>query len=224
VGAGLLFWQHERHFAAVVAFSGAALTRETMLVAVAAVACWELVNSAGSVRSRVRRVAPLAVPPGLYLAWVGMLGLRFGSLPFDRSRGRLGLPGSGLLAGLRASNQPSVILIWVVVGVALCIGVTVYAHRDVLAWIAVAFGLFGSLLGPDVWANHAGFERTLLPLYAFASVALIGAVNVPHPRFRDAEIPARDPRERQRAIVRDLAGRATARATRARADEHRAPV
>jgi hypothetical protein len=199
VGAGILFWQRERRVAAVVAFSFAALTRETMLVAVAALVCWELVNCVGSIRNRVFRVAPLAFPLGVYLAWIGILRLRFGSWPFNRSQGRLSFPGSGLFAGLRASDNSSVILTWVVVGAALCIAAIVYARRDVLAWIAVAFGLFGSMLGPGVWVANAGYQRVLLPLYVFAAVAVLGAVKARRVGLHNDEILSSEPAVRKMA-------------------------
>jgi hypothetical protein len=176
VGAGILFWQRDRRAAAVLAFSVATLARETMLVAVAALACWELVHRFGSIRSRLLRIAPLAIPAVVYVAWIAILRLRLGNLPFDRSQNRLSLPGAGLLAGLEGTDRPGPILVWVAVGIVLCAAAIGWARHDVLAWIAVSFCLFGATLGSDVWVTNAGYQRALVPLYVCAAIALVGAV------------------------------------------------
>jgi len=176
VAVGILLWQRDRRVAAVVAFTAATLTRETMLIAIAALMCWELVHHLGPIRTRVLRITPLVAPLGAYLVWIGILRLRLGNWPFNRSQDRLSLPGSGLLAGLQEPHYRAAILIWVALGVGLCAASIAYARHDVLAWIAIAFGLFGSLLGSDVWVTDAGYQRTLVPLYAFAAIAIVGSV------------------------------------------------
>jgi hypothetical protein len=46
----------------------------------------------------------------------------------------------------------------------------------VLTWITATFGLFGLLLGPDVWLTNAGFQRALLPMFVFGPVAVLGGL------------------------------------------------
>ena len=75
--------------------SVAALTRETMLIAVVAIALWEVAHAAGDVWARLRRIVPLAVPFATYLTWIVVLRLRLGDWPFNRSHDRLSAPGVG---------------------------------------------------------------------------------------------------------------------------------
>lgn len=176
VGAGVLLWRGDRRLPAVVVFSVAVLTRETTLVAIAGLVCWELFHRPGRARAQLRRVAPLGIPLGVYLAWIAFLRLRLGNWPFFRSHDRLSLPGVGLVKALGSAQFPSAIVFWVVVALALCVAAARYAQHDVLAWITVAYGMFGSMLGPDVWVTNMGFQRALLPLYAFGAVAVVSGL------------------------------------------------
>ncbi len=97
---GIRWWQRDRHGAAVVVLVAAVLTRETMLVGVAALAVWTLAGPSAHRTTRRRDVAPLLVPFAAFTAWVALLTVRTGSSPFDRAHGRLGLPGAGLVASL----------------------------------------------------------------------------------------------------------------------------
>jgi hypothetical protein len=175
--AGVLWWERERRGVAVLAFAAAALTRETMLVGVAAVAAWSAVHWYRSVEHWVRRLAPLVAPFAAYAAWVVVLRLRVGSLPFDASHGRLGAPGVGFISSLSrpGGTQP---LMWALVGAGVCTAAVWLARRDLLTWIAVAYLAFASLLGDHVWTTNSGFTRALLPLYAAAPVALLGGISV----------------------------------------------
>lgn len=186
LGAGILLWQDERRTGAIVAFSFAVLTRETMVIAIAVLACWELAHRVGPIRRRLGVVVPLAVPVVVYLGWIALLRLRLGDWPFNRSNDRLSLPGVGLLSALRDVNQSSTILFWVVLGIGLCVALMVSARHDLLTWIAIAFGVFGSMLGPDVWITNAGYQRALLPLFFFGPIALIGALKHPFPALERA--------------------------------------
>ena len=60
LAGGLWCWQRDRHGAAMVVFCVAALTRETMLVGVAALALFTLCQTGSSQRSQVQSVLPLA--------------------------------------------------------------------------------------------------------------------------------------------------------------------
>ena len=59
--------------------------------------------------------------------------------------------------------------------VAVCVAAVVLARRDVLTWVAVAYLLFATTLGSQVWEVHAAFTRVLLPLYGLAFIAVVAA-------------------------------------------------
>jgi hypothetical protein len=185
VGTGVVLWQRGRRGSAAAVLSVAVLTRETMLLAVVAIALWELAHAAGDVRARVRRVLPLAAPFVVYLTWISGLRLRLGNWPFNRSHDRLSAPGVGLLDALGRGTDQQFILFWFAIGAAICVAAVVLARSDVLTWITAAFGLFALMLGPDVWLTNAGFQRALLPLFVFGPVAVLGGL-----RARQARQPA----------------------------------
>jgi len=169
LGAGLLLWSDRRDRWAVVALCLAALTRESMLVGVAALAVWELAHQRGTGGS-LRRVRALAWPFVAYGAWVAVVSLRLGVLPYGTSSGRLGLPGAGLTAALGHGTDPATVLAGAVTAGIVTLGAVAWARNDPLTWVAVGFAGFATLLGPEVWTTD-GLVRTLLPLYALGVVA-----------------------------------------------------
>jgi hypothetical protein len=173
---GLLLWQADRRALGVSLFCVAALTRETMLVGVAALGLWELAHRAGPLLARVRHVLPLAIPLCVYVGWIAFLRIRLGNWPFNRSDQRLSIPGGGLADALRRIDDSGTIVFWVVVAMVLCGGLLLACRHDVLSWMAFAFALFGALLGSDVWLTNAGYQRALVPLFFFGSVALVGGL------------------------------------------------
>jgi len=176
LGAGILAWQRDRRVGAVVAFSLAVLTRESMLVAVAALACWDVAHRPERGRDRPRRLALLAVPFLAYSAWIGVLKLRLGDWPFQHSESRLGLPGVGLVESFERTSSPLTLVAFVAIGATLCTIAAALARDDVLTWVVVAFALFTTTLGPAVWLTTSGLDRTLLPLYLFGAVAAVSAL------------------------------------------------
>jgi hypothetical protein len=187
LGLGLWWWQRDRHRAATVVFCVAALTRETMLVGVGALALWTLSQAGPRVRTRVRSVLPLATPFAVYAAWVVVVTARVGASPLGRSQGRLGVPGVGLVQSLERSPGPAEIVGWFLLAVGVCVSGLLVRRADVLTWVATAFLGFGLLLGPSVWLTNAGYTRTLLPLFILGAVPVLGAlrerVRLPGPRF-----------------------------------------
>lgn len=175
LGIGVAWWQRDRRAAAVALFCVAALTRETMLVGVGALALWTALHAGPSWRDRLRAVGPLAAPFLVYAAWVVSVAARVGASPLGRSQGRLGFPGVGLVQSLSRSPNPAEIAGWFLVGVALCAVAATVRRGDVLTWVAVAFLGFGLLLGPSVWLTNAGYTRTLVPLYLFGGIPVLGA-------------------------------------------------
>ena len=175
-GVGLLLWQRDRRAWSIVVFSVAVLTRETLLVGVVMLGVWEVLQSRRRYDHTVRSAAPLLVPVGAYALWILALKIRVGSFPFDRSQGRLGLPGVGFVQSLERSAAPADLLTWVAAAALLCAAALAVAHQDVLAWITAGYLVFASTLGESVWLTNSGYTRTLLPLYAFGAVALIGGL------------------------------------------------
>lgn len=171
---GVLLWGDGRRGSAALALTAAALTRETMLVGVAALVAWELAHRAGPIAGRVRVLLPLMSPFAAVAAWDGFLRLRLGTWPTGGgSEARLSAPGLGLVDSLFAGVSPGLVL-GVSLGVLLC-GLALWrAPHDVLTWISVAYALFASTFSQEVW-THAGFTRALLPLYTCAFVAVVGA-------------------------------------------------
>jgi hypothetical protein len=172
-GAGLLLWTRDRRAWAIAAMAASVLTRETMLVGVAALALWELVHVDGSFATRIRRVLPFAVPVAALALWDTVIRLRLDAWPTGSSETRLTLPGIGLLDSL--THQPSLgLALGVALAIGLCLSSLVLAPRDALTWIVIAYGLFATTFSREVWV-HAGFTRALLPLYVFGAIATIGA-------------------------------------------------
>jgi hypothetical protein len=180
VACALLLWARDRRGPAIACLTVAALTRETMLIAVLALAAWELWHASGvsprSWRSRVRPVVGLAIPFVAYGAWIVVIRLRLGDWPFNRSHDRLGFPLSGLVRALPHADDAGAIGFWVLAALALVAGPLLVARRDVLSWIAAAFLGLATVLGPDVWLTINGYQRTLIPLYLFGAVALVGGL------------------------------------------------
>jgi hypothetical protein len=190
-GAGLLLWRHDRRLIAVLALCAAVLTRETMLVGVAALALWQLAAAHGAFVARVRRALPLAIPFAAVAAWDVVLRLRLHAWPTGSSESRLTLPGLGVLDSV--AHQPSAgLALGVLLALGLCIASVVLARRDPLTWVVVAYGVFALTFSREVWV-HAGFTRALLPLYVFGAVVVAATVHeqrrtpssVPDPRPRD---------------------------------------
>jgi hypothetical protein len=184
---GLALWlPQERRGWAIALCSVAVLTRETMLVAIAAWALFELVRAGGDLRTRVRTVATFTVPFAVFAAWVVLLRVRVGTWTWEQPHDRAGAP----FAGLRDAFDPvsGRIMVGVTVAVALCALCLWLARADVLTWITVAYAAFATTFAGQVWTG-AGYERTLLPLYVLGGIAALAGVR----RRAESQAPARDP-------------------------------
>ncbi|MEY2570961.1 MAG: hypothetical protein QOE63_1311, partial [Acidimicrobiaceae bacterium] len=168
---GYVWWtQDDRRWPAIVAFSLAALTRETTLLVPAALALDELV------RHR-RIILRLAIPFATYAAWVAIVRARVGFLPSDGGGDNFTLPFVGLADSVPHWGTPeiaSVVLLGVLVIVAWsrlpAIG------RLVVALYLALFTVLAVYAAAFWWA----FGRILLPAYVIAMVELL-------PRLRRAE-------------------------------------
>ncbi len=192
LGFAVLAWSDRRPWVAVALCCLSVATRETMLVAVAAMLMWSLCLE--SPRWSVRRVAPLATPFAFYALWASVLRLRLGFFP-NNSSNRLGLPVRGLLSVLSGNSALGVLLLWSVAGLAIAVVAMVLRPRDVLTWIVVAFAGFGSLFGPAVWLTNYGYLRALVPLYAFGSIVVATIVERPLRRRNATSVDAEQRRE-----------------------------
>jgi hypothetical protein len=171
---GLALWLPRRRRAAAIALcSVAALTRETMLVAVAAWALFELAHAAGDLRSRARVVAPFAIPFAVFAAWVLVLRARVGTWAWEQPHDRTSAPFDGLLDAFEPVSGR--ITVGVGVAVTLCALCLWVARGDVLTWITLAFAVFATTFAGQVWTG-AGYERTLLPLYTLGGIAALAGL------------------------------------------------
>jgi hypothetical protein len=155
---------------AIASCCAAALTRETMLVAVGAWALFEFAHAVGPIRARVRAAAPFVIPFVVFTAWVVILRARIGTWIWDQPHDRAGAPFVGLLDAFHPVSGR--ITVGVTIAVAFC-GLCLWLARgDVLTWIALAFAVFSTTFAGQVWTG-AGYERTLLPLYVFGGIAAL---------------------------------------------------
>ena len=87
IAAGMLAWLGDRRLLAGLLLVGAAFAREIGVVVAAGIALvelaawWRLRPERPPLRRWLRRLAPLALGPALYLAWWGWLRLRVGAWP-----------------------------------------------------------------------------------------------------------------------------------------------
>ena len=168
---GALLCRRDRRPFAIGLLCLAALTRESMLIGVAAWALFELVHTGGRAPQRLRAVLPFAIPFVTYLAWTAILHARLGMWPWDRTGDRLVAPLSGIAgAWSSGSTQP---ISGFVLGVGLCAAAWVLARRDVLTWVATGYLAFAVTFSADVW-ERGGYLRTLVPLFVFGTVAVAG--------------------------------------------------
>ncbi len=160
---------------AIAAMAAAVLTRETMIVGVAAFALWEFAHVDGPFRVRFRRVLPFTVPVLALAAWDTVLRVRLGAWPTGSSETRLTLPGIGLLDSI--AHQPSAgLVLGALLAIGLCVATFTLDRHDPLTWIVIAYGLFATTFSREVWV-HAGFTRALLPLYAFGGIVTVATLH-----------------------------------------------
>jgi hypothetical protein len=177
--AGVLLWYHGRRWPAAAALTVAVLTREVMLVAVAALAAeaairaWRARGAAGGWRPIVSNAWPVvAVPTACFCAWQAYITIRYGG-----AVGSAGLhpPFVNLVDELRASlHNPDKLLagfdvVYVALILAGCAAAFASARRRLTitsaAVGAVAFSVLLPTMG-DVWSD----TRDTAPLFALLLV------------------------------------------------------
>jgi hypothetical protein len=161
---GLAFWLEDRRRGAIVLFSCAALSRETLLLFPLTLAAWELWSR------RPNLAARLTIPVAVYAAWVAVVFVRVGALPVDARDGRLGLPFVGLFDAIAHWSPLSTRVAMSIVG--LTIVAAVRLKQPVLRLLVAVHVVLAALLGELVWLSWRDFSRVMLPL------AVLGAVVV----------------------------------------------
>jgi hypothetical protein len=139
---------------------------------------WQLAHTGGTAATRLRRAAPLATPFVAIAAWDTVVRVRLGAWPTGGgSESRLSPPGFGVIESA-VEHLSLGFVVGVVVAIVACVLAVARARDDVLTWVSVAYGLFATTFGMEVW-THAGFTRALLPMYVCAGVAVAGTVGRP---------------------------------------------
>ena len=161
---GLAWWMDRRYAGAIVLFSFAALTRETLLLFPLSLAAYEIWSK------RKTLVARLSIPCIVYVGWIGVVRWRVGALPSDATGGRLAFPLSGLLRAQAHWSQMSIAVALGIVGLAIFA-----ASRLELGQIRVlliAHLALAMVMGELVWLSWKDFSRVLLPIAILGIVAL----------------------------------------------------
>jgi hypothetical protein len=174
---GLMAWQSQRRWLAAGLLAVAALAREPMLLAVAAVAVdagarWYPCRSEpGALRRAVRNAWPVVVgPAGLYLAWQGYVHLRHG-IGTSAPGTALSAPFTGLFdeaqrafaGNLNAASVWDLVYLGLIVG---GIGTAFVLLRRGITAPAVAALLFGLVLLILTFGNDWSYTRLSAPLFA----------------------------------------------------------
>jgi hypothetical protein len=169
VALALVARDEDRLWASVCLFALAGLARETYL----------LIPLVLAIRER-RYLLPHLV----WLAWTGVVWLRFGAWPptIHLSGTRLLVfPFTGLARALpQLQFWPMTIALMILVSV-LLIAVIYLRRQDPLTRFVVAYGVFALFLNPVIWAWWASSSRVLLPMTAFALIALVTPADQPVP-------------------------------------------
>lgn len=98
--AGLWAFRERRWAWGALAFSGAVLARETMIVIPAGLGIWQLARVARHRPVQVPAMRWLLVPLAVLVGWQALLWARWGALPFTAGAGNVGTPLVGLLRSL----------------------------------------------------------------------------------------------------------------------------
>jgi hypothetical protein len=164
---GVYWWfgPPRRAALAVLMFTLAVLTRDTMVLVPLAVAVFELVRA----RRGARYVLPLAIAPGVYLGWIAWLHARWGHWPTDPHAQRLAPPFVGWVQSIgdvELIRTGSFIL-----GAILLVVALRRAPGSPLTWIVVAFALSTVFYGAIVLGTES--YRPLLAMYVFGVIVAL---------------------------------------------------
>lgn len=161
---GIASLDDERPWLAITLFTFAGLARETYLLV-------PLIY--------VLRDKRFLLPQVVWIGWVGAVWLRFGAFgPLANPEGTplLTAPFVGLAHAVSQLKFAPVTASLIVVIPLLIFASLRRAPRDRLTHIALIYGVFAVFMGQSVWNWWASFSRPLLPLTAFALIALAGSI------------------------------------------------
>jgi hypothetical protein len=168
--AGLWCWLPRRphRWLGATAFVLAGLSRESLLLVPVVLAVWLL----WSRRLQLRDAISLAAAPAAYLLWMAIVRLRLGTGPEQVARASsFSLPFVDLVGNIGGFTATE----WAVaaLGLGLVAAAVIRSPRDVCTWSAVAYLVGATVLNAWLWESWQGFSRVLLPMYAFAVLALL---------------------------------------------------
>jgi hypothetical protein len=195
ITVGLLAWEtqpraHTR--LAIVAFTLAALTRESSLLVPLVLLAIEIPRI--RTRESGRAIRLLTTPFVAYAGWIVFIRVRVGVWPMSARAGRLTtVPFGGLVDALRHSPYRDTTLRWAVVGVLVFACSLIWGRRDLWYGTSIAFAGMAVFLGWNVWQRPDYFGRVLLPLYAYSAIVLGSALwdRRPFVTLHRARSPAR---------------------------------
>lgn len=181
--AGLLSWQRGRMLTSAGWFTLAALTRESTLIAVAAIGIQTVMRWRQTRRFDIRTWVPIAMPLLVYAAWYVYLTWQWGSTPTSGNVTTLGL-GFGVMADtLRvvltstATYDRVMLLNFLLIGF-LTIAAFASMRRSAVglavkcAWVLyLALAIFLT----QSWQDDTGFLRALTEMAIFAVLIVMAA-------------------------------------------------
>ena len=162
VALALVMDSEHRPWPAAVCFSLAGLSRETYL----------LVPLVLAVRQR-----RYLIPHIVWLLWTAVVWLRFDAWPPTihlAGTRLLVVPLTGIARALPHLQFRALTIAVMTTVPVLVIAVLDRRRTDPLTRFVVVYGAFSLLLNPIIWVWWASFSRVLLPLFAFAGIALLG--------------------------------------------------
>lgn len=185
---GLVAWERQRMWTAVALFTLAALGRETAVLVPGTLGVLALH------RGDWRAAGRLVMVPAAMTAWYLLLQLHIGAWPWEASHGRLRPPLAGLVLAARDIwTDPGMQLLFLALPVLAVVAAVVLARRDELVVIVLVHAAFAMLLGEYVWAEVEFYSRVLLPMYAFAIVAVARSFERTTPSASRARVASSPP-------------------------------
>lgn len=154
---------------AVACFAAAGLCRETLLLVPF------VLMVAAAIKGRWGSAVAAALAAAPYVAWVGFLFVRIGSLPKGSVGGRLSiLPFGGLFEAASGWGAGDYVFAAAIVGLAVI--ALVVGARSGLRPLIAAHLLLAATLGEPVWHRFPDFGRVLLPLGVLSLLAAVPAL------------------------------------------------
>jgi hypothetical protein len=165
--AGLLALTRRRHGKAALYFAGAALARETMLLAALGVALYLWWRESKPALHLVVVPATAVATWGFYVRW------RLGLSPSAFDLQSVGAPFAGFSQAWRSWPAAPLSLLMGLASALLVIMVLyqAVAKASLLVWSGVGFALIAPFLASAVWLNIFDISRALAPLYTTFALA-----------------------------------------------------